>query len=81
MKRTIDPNMSCEEVLRQLFAYLDRELDPRTAALIDRHIEACRGCYTRAAFERKLKARLRGAAEKPAPARLRERVKDILDKF
>lgn len=81
MKRTIDTSLSCEEVLRQLFAYLDREVDPRTAALIDRHIEACRGCYTRAAFERKLKARLSAAAEKPAPARLRARVKDILDKF
>jgi anti-sigma factor (TIGR02949 family) len=81
MKRTIDARLSCEEVLRQLFAYLDREVDSRTAALIDRHIEACRGCYSRAAFERKLKARLSAAAEKPAPARLRARVKDILDRF
>lgn len=73
--------MKCEDVLRELLAYLDREVDAPTSALIDRHLEACRGCFTRAVFERKLKARLRAAADKPAPARLRARVKDILDKF
>jgi anti-sigma factor (TIGR02949 family) len=81
MKRTIDPHISCEEVLRQLLAYLDREVEAPTAELIDRHLEACRGCFTRAAFERKLKGHLRAAADKPAPARLRARVKGILDKF
>lgn len=73
--------MKCEDVLRELLAYLDRELDGHTAVLIDRHLEACRGCFTRAAFERKLKAHLRAAADKPAPARLRARVKGLLDKF
>jgi anti-sigma factor (TIGR02949 family) len=81
MKHTSDPHIRCEDVLRQLLAYLDREVDAPTSALIDRHLEACRGCFTRAAFERKLKAHLRAAADKPAPARLRARVKDILDKF
>jgi anti-sigma factor (TIGR02949 family) len=81
MKRASGPRISCEEVLQHLLAYLDREVDAPTTALIDRHLEACRGCFTRAAFERKLKAHLRAAAEKPAPARVRARVKDILDKF
>jgi anti-sigma factor (TIGR02949 family) len=73
--------MKCEDVLRELLAYLDREIDAQTAALIDRHLEACRGCFSRAVFERKLKAHLRAAGEKPAPRRLRARVKDIMDKF
>lgn len=73
--------MNCEEVLRQLLAYLDRDVDAQTAALIDRHLEACRGCFSRADFERKLKAHLRAAGEKPAPARLRSRIKGIVDKF
>jgi anti-sigma factor (TIGR02949 family) len=81
MKHIHDPQIRCEEVLRQLFAYLDREIDPRTAALIERHLEACRGCFSRAAFERKLKAQLRAAAEEPAPARLRSRIKNIVDRF
>jgi anti-sigma factor (TIGR02949 family) len=81
MKHTTDPHIRCEDVLRQLLLYLDRELDARTAALIERHLELCRGCFSRAAFERKLRAHLKAAAEKPAPARLRARVRDLLDKF
>lgn len=81
MKHTHKPGISCEEVLRQLLAYLDRDVDAHTAALIDRHLEACRGCFSRADFERKLKAHLQGAGEKPAPGRLRARIKDIVDKF
>lgn len=73
--------MRCEDVLRELLAYLDREVDAPTAAVIDHHLQDCRGCFTRAQFERKLKAHLRTAADKPAPARLRARVKDILERF
>jgi anti-sigma factor (TIGR02949 family) len=75
------PGMSCEEVLQQLLAYLDREIDAESAALIDRHLDACRGCFSRAEFERNLKARVRAAGDKPAPGRLRARIKDIVDKF
>jgi anti-sigma factor (TIGR02949 family) len=81
MKHTHKPDISCEDVLRRLLAYLDRDVDAQTAALIDRHLEACRGCFSRADFERKLKAHLRAAGEKPAPERLRLRIKDIVDKF
>jgi anti-sigma factor (TIGR02949 family) len=73
--------MRCEEVLRELLAYLDRDMDAPTAAAIDHHLQDCRGCFTRAEFERKLKAHLRAAADKPAPAQLRARVKDILERF
>jgi len=73
--------MKCEDVLRQLVAYLDRDVDAHTATEIDRHLEACRGCFSRADFERKLKAQLRAAGEKRAPARLRARIKGIVDKF
>ena len=81
MKRTTEGHIDCEDVLRQLLAYLDHEVGEHAAALIERHLEACRACFTRAAFERRLKAHLVAAAEKPAPARLRARVKGILDRF
>ena len=73
--------MRCEDVLHELLAYLDREADAATTAAIDRHLEDCRGCFSRAEFERKLKAQLRAAGEKRAPARLRARVKHIMEKF
>ncbi|MGQ0545316.1 MAG: mycothiol system anti-sigma-R factor [Betaproteobacteria bacterium] len=73
--------MKCEDVLAHLLAYLDREVDAQTAAQIDRHLEACRGCFSRAEFERNLKAHLQAAGEERAPASLRARIKDIVDKF
>lgn len=73
--------MSCEQVLEHLLEHLDRELEGRTAAQIDRHLEECRACFSRAEFERRLKARLRDSASEPAPARLRARIRDLLDKF
>ena len=71
----------CEEVLRHLLAYLDRELEPETSAQIAHHLELCRGCYSRAEFERKLKAHLRNSGTSAAPESLRARLKEILDRF
>jgi anti-sigma factor (TIGR02949 family) len=73
--------LSCEEVLHQLFAYLDRELDTATSAEIERHLETCRGCFSRAEFERKLKAHVKNAGTSIAPESLRARLKDLIEKF
>jgi anti-sigma factor (TIGR02949 family) len=73
--------MTCEEVLRHLVGYLDREADALTAAEIERHLEECRGCFSRAKFERQLKACVREAGGRTAPARLRARINDLIKKF
>jgi anti-sigma factor (TIGR02949 family) len=74
-------DMKCEEVLRHLIAYLDREMDEETAAHIERHLEECRGCFSRAAFEKKLKGEVRATASRKSPERLRARIKNLLDSF
>jgi anti-sigma factor (TIGR02949 family) len=71
----------CEEVLQHLLAYLDRELEPATSVLIAHHLELCRGCFSRAEFERKLKAHLRNCGTSPAPARLRARLKQLMERY
>jgi anti-sigma factor (TIGR02949 family) len=73
--------MTCDEVLKHLVPYLDREIDRETAAEIDRHLESCRGCLSRAEFERQLKAQLRAAGARSAPGTLRARIRQIVDKF
>lgn len=73
--------LSCEEVIEQLFIYLDRELDSASTADIERHIARCRDCYTRAEFERKLRARVVDAAEAKAPEQLQKRIKGLLSQF
>lgn len=74
-------DMNCEEVLRHLVEFLDRELEEDLAGAMSRHLEDCRGCFSRAEFEMKLKESLRATAERPASERLHARLKDLLEKF
>lgn len=73
--------MTCEEVLKHLLAYVDKELNLEVSAEIDQHLERCRGCFSRADFERKLKAKLAETGSTTAPDRLRSRVRALIDSF
>jgi mycothiol system anti-sigma-R factor len=73
--------ISCEEVIAHLFAYLDNETDPAKRTDIERHLEACRACFSRAEFEKALRAKISQLADKEAPATLRQRMKALLDQF
>lgn len=74
-------NLTCEEVIEQLFIYLDKELDADRSAEIDKHLERCRDCYTRAQFERRLREKVGDAAVVKAPDRLHDRIKNLLNRF
>lgn len=71
-------NIGCEEALRRLFDYLDRELDAHAHGEMERHLSRCRSCFSRAEFERRLQQRLRATAAAQAPERLQARVKRLL---
>lgn len=74
-------DISCEEVIEALMSYLDRELDETAEREIDAHLRTCRGCFSRAEFERRLRARVAQTASVKAPAKLHDRVKAITRKF
>ena len=74
-------DMKCEEVLRHLIAYLDREMDEDTAARIERHLEECRGCFSRARFEKMLKGHIQATGSKKQSERLRARIRSLLESF
>lgn len=76
-----DRPLSCEEVIERLFDYLDGELDTGCSADIDRHLEQCRECFSRAEFECRLRARITQSGETKAPDRLRRRIRNILDEY
>lgn len=76
-----DKELSCEEVIEQLFEYLDRRLDTEQSADIHRHLERCRECFSRAEFEWRLRERIMEAGEAKAPDSLRKRIAGILDEF
>lgn len=74
-------DLDCEEVIRQLFAYLDGELEHDRLMNIDRHLEKCRDCFTRAEFERKLRAKVATAGQTTAPPKLRRRISGLIRRF
>jgi anti-sigma factor (TIGR02949 family) len=73
--------LDCEEAIGRLFEFLDRELDPALEREMERHLAACRGCFSRAEFERRLRERVAEATRAEAPPRLRERVRLIIGRF
>jgi anti-sigma factor (TIGR02949 family) len=73
-----DPR-DCESILRALWDYLDRELEPSDMAAIDAHLGACASCRSHAAFERRLVDEIRALrAEVTEPEKLRARVLQVL---
>ena len=76
-----DQEMTCEEVLEQIFAFLDGELEPDFSARIEHHLQQCRCCFPRAEFERRLRERIRATGTVAAPERLRERVRAALERY
>lgn len=73
--------MTCEEVIEQIYQFLDEELDSALSDRINEHLERCRDCFTRAEFEKRLRARINEAAEVEAPERLHRRLQRLLDEL
>lgn len=72
---------SCEDALRLLAAHIDRELDPPTQDQMERHLETCRSCYSRAEFEKRLKEHVAALGSKPVRPELADRVQTLIRDF
>jgi anti-sigma factor (TIGR02949 family) len=68
--------MSCDQAVRQFFAYLDRVLSGEPMEALEAHLEACLDCCDKLQFSRQLdtfvKARL---GEDPLPLGLEDRIR------
>jgi anti-sigma factor (TIGR02949 family) len=73
--------IGCDEALKQVFAYLDRELSEHDQAAMRRHLHTCKGCFSRMEFERLLKGKVRELREAEASPGVRRRVKALLKGF
>ena len=73
--------MTCDEALRLLAGFLDGELDGVSQAAVERHLDLCRGCYSRAEFERRLKAEIGRLGREDVPSGFESRVRGIIDSF
>ena len=72
---------TCEETIRRLDDYLDRELTPHEMQLVKDHLEVCALCASEYAFEASALERLRDKLQHiPAPADLMTRVSRALER-
>ena len=69
---------NCDEASRQLYQYLDDELDQLTAARIRVHLEECSGCFGSFEFERRLKGVIRSHLEEDMPETLVASVRELI---
>ena len=72
---------SCEEALALLAALLDGELDSGRRTEVERHLATCRSCFSRAEFERRLKASIATLGHEPVRPELAARVRTLISQF
>jgi anti-sigma factor (TIGR02949 family) len=72
---------NCEDALRVLAEHLDHELDQHLDRQLLEHLDSCRSCYSRAEFDRQLKAQVKELGREPVPATVVDRVHELLREF
>jgi anti-sigma factor (TIGR02949 family) len=75
-KKPID----CEQALARIFDFIDHELRAEEHAAMQEHLDACKSCFSRADFERRMKeklARLRDEATPEAKSRIDKLIKSL----
>ena len=73
--------INCEEALKQLFEYIDHELNSHKHEQMEEHLSKCRSCYSRLEFEKHLNAHLKKANTQKAPEALQNKLKNLIQKL
>ena len=73
--------INCDEALRVLAAFLDDELHADAREGLERHLEKCRSCFSRAEFERRLKGEIHRLGRDEIPPSFDQRVRRLLASF
>ena len=74
-------NIGCEEAVKRLLEFIDRELPDSEHGDVERHLRTCRTCFSRMEFERRLKQRLSGLPSDDVPAKSRDRILELIKGF
>lgn len=72
--------MTCQEAVRELYPFLDQQLDRRKSRAVRRHLDLCSSCCTKFEFERALKSLIREKAREGAvPSSVRQRIASLIE--
>lgn len=73
--------LSCEQAIKMILEYLDKELPAHDHEAIEAHLETCRSCFSRMEFEMLLKDKVHSLPLSKAPESLRHKLKKVTGKF
>jgi anti-sigma factor (TIGR02949 family) len=71
--------ISCDEAVRQLWEYLDHDLDDEDRERVDGHLALCRRCCGEAEFTEALRELLRSSASPDLPPEVETHLTGFLD--
>jgi anti-sigma factor (TIGR02949 family) len=74
-------DVGCEQALKRLLEFIDRELSESDHDSVERHLRTCRSCYSRMEFERRLKQRLSALSADDVPVKSRDRIRALIKGF
>jgi anti-sigma factor (TIGR02949 family) len=74
-------DIDCAQALKRLIEFIDRELTDADRDVIERHLQTCRSCLSRAEFERALKGKLRGLSHGDVPSKTLDRITALMQEF
>ena len=73
--------ITCAEAVRQLWEYLEGDVEERDRAAIEEHLTFCRRCCGEAAFAEELRGFLARSAAEELPADVKTRLVATLDEL
>ena len=74
--------LKCEEVLKHLYEYIDRQLEGVSYAEIEEHLKLCKYCCAHHDFEVELrKMVVQSCFQKKAPDILKFKISEMLDEI
>lgn len=73
--------ISCEEAIKHIFDYIDKQLSSSTLQELEHHLETCRHCYDRVEFEKMIKTRLKNLHHQINSDDLMKKINLLIDSF
>jgi anti-sigma factor (TIGR02949 family) len=74
-------NFDCEQALKRLLEYVDRELTDDDREGVEHHLRTCRSCFSRMDFERQLKGKIHDLSRETVSPSAEDRIKALIKGF
>ena len=73
--------IDCNEAVRQLWDYLENELDADDKGNVEEHLSFCRTCCGEVEFVTELRGVMKGASKPQVPLEVADRLGDFVDEL